>query len=123
MYKNIMIATDGSDTAAVATERGMNLAASLGAKVTLFTVASPFKSDNILGPIVDQYEHLGVPIEKLADEGDPAAVILDVAEGIGTDLIVIGNRGIHGARRFFLSAVPNKVAHHSHCAVLVVKTT
>ena len=38
------------------------------------------------------------------------------------DLIVVGNQGMTGARRFLLGSVPNRVAHHTPCDVLIVKT-
>jgi nucleotide-binding universal stress UspA family protein len=44
---------------------------------------------------------------------DPADCILDVAEERGSDLIVIGNKGMTGAERFLLGSVPNKVSHHA----------
>ena len=58
-----------------------------------------------------------------AREGDPADAILDVAEEVGADLIVVGNKGMTGARRFLLGSVPNKVSHHAPCSVIIVRTT
>jgi nucleotide-binding universal stress UspA family protein len=56
-------------------------------------------------------------------EGDPADAILDVAEEVKADLIVVGNKGMTGARRFLLGSVPNKVSHHAPCSVIIVRTT
>ena len=56
-------------------------------------------------------------------EGDPADAILDVAEENGADLVLVGNKGMTGARRFLLGSVPNKISHHSPCDVWIVKTT
>ena len=53
-----------------------------------------------------------------ARQGDPADAILDVAEEQGADLIVVGNKGMTGAKRFLLGSVPNKVSHHAPCSVL-----
>ena len=58
-----------------------------------------------------------------ARQGDPADAILDVAEEQGADLIVVGNKGMTGAKRFLLGSVPNKVSHHAPCSVLIVRTT
>jgi nucleotide-binding universal stress UspA family protein len=55
-------------------------------------------------------------------EGDPADAIIDAAEEEGADLIVVGNRGMQGAKRFLLGSVPNRVAHHAPCSVLIVHT-
>ena len=58
-----------------------------------------------------------------AREGDPADAILDVAEELGSELIVVGNKGMTGAKRFLLGSVPNKVSHHAPCAVMIIRTT
>jgi nucleotide-binding universal stress UspA family protein len=65
----------------------------------------------------------GLDVETFAREGDPADAILDVAEERDADLIVVGNKGMTGARRFLLGSVPNKVSHHAPCSVLIVRTT
>jgi nucleotide-binding universal stress UspA family protein len=62
-------------------------------------------------------------VETFARQGDAADAILDVAEEQRTDLIVVGNRGMTGAKRFLLGSVPNKVSHHAPCSVLIVRTT
>jgi len=64
----------------------------------------------------------GVEVEVFALQGDPADAILDVAEERGSDLIVIGNKGMTGAKRFLLGSVPNKVSHHAPCSVLIIRT-
>jgi nucleotide-binding universal stress UspA family protein len=58
-----------------------------------------------------------------AREGDPADAILDVAEETNADLIVVGNKGMKGTRRFLLGSVPNKISHHAPCGVYIVRTT
>ena len=63
----------------------------------------------------------GVHTELHAVAGDPADAILNTANGVGADLIVVGSKGMRGARRI-LGSVPNSVAHGAECAVLVVKT-
>jgi nucleotide-binding universal stress UspA family protein len=55
--------------------------------------------------------------------GDPADVILSVAEETGADLIAVGSKGMTGAARFLLGSVPNKLTHHASCNVLVFRTT
>ena len=64
----------------------------------------------------------GVEVEVFALQGDPADAILDVAEERGSDLIVVGNKGMTGAKRFLLGSVPNKVSHHAPCSVLIIRT-
>ena len=71
----------------------------------------------------ERAEAAGVDAETLARQGDPADAILDVAEEKRADLIVVGNKGMTGAKRFLLGSVPNKVCHHAPCSVLIIRTT
>ena len=64
----------------------------------------------------------GERVETFARVGDAADAILDVAEEQGSDLIVVGNKGMAGATRFLFGSVPNKVSHHAPCSVLIVRT-
>jgi nucleotide-binding universal stress UspA family protein len=64
-----------------------------------------------------------VEVTPHAMDGDPADAILSVAEKREADLIVVGNKGMTGARRFLLGSVPNKVSHHAPCSVIIVRTT
>ena len=61
-------------------------------------------------------------VQTFARVGDAADAILDVAEEQGSDLIVVGNKGMTGATRFLVGSVPNKVSHHAPCSVLIVRT-
>ncbi len=65
----------------------------------------------------------GIEAQTHPVEGDAAEAILSVAEQTKADLIVVGNKGMAGARRFLLGSVPNKVAHHTPCSVIIVRTT
>lgn len=56
---------------------------------------------------------------KELEVGDPAELILAAAARDGTDLIIMGSRGLNAAQRFMLGSVSTKVATHAHCAVLV----
>ena len=64
----------------------------------------------------------GVTVNVYPRQGDPADAILDVAEEREADLIVVGNKGMTGAKRFLLGSVPNKVSHHAPCSVLIIRT-
>jgi len=63
----------------------------------------------------------GLKAEAHAAQGNADDVILATAAEVGADLIVVGSKGMRGARRY-LGSVPNSVAHGAHCAVLIVKT-
>ncbi len=79
--------------------------------------------DNTLEEAADNARGAGVDVMVFARQGDPADAILDVAEETGSDLIVVGNKGMTGAKRFLLGSVPNKISHHAPCSVLIIRTT
>jgi len=72
---------------------------------------------------VETMRKSAVEVEIVPREGDPADAILDVAEERHADLIVVGNRGMTGAKRFLLGSVPNKISHHAPCSVMIIRTT
>ena len=74
----------------------------------------------MLEGIVEGVEELDVEIH--TGSGNPADVIVRVADEVGADLIVVGSKGMQGTRRI-LGSVPNSVAHKAGCHVLVAKTT
>jgi len=147
MFRSIVVGTDGSDTARKAVEEAIDLAKSVGAAVCVVSAYEPVPQarlreeakqmpediqwmvspreevDATLSDAADAVREAGLDVEQFAREGDPADAILDVAEERGADLIVVGNKGMTGARRFLLGSVPNKVSHHAPCSVLIVRTT
>jgi nucleotide-binding universal stress UspA family protein len=79
--------------------------------------------DATLAEAAERVAEAGAEARTYAREGDPADAILDVAEELGSDLIVVGNKGMTGAKRFLLGSVPNRVSHHAPCSVLIIRTT
>jgi nucleotide-binding universal stress UspA family protein len=79
-----------------------------------------------LAAIVDKAaepaQAMGVTVATHALVGSAAQALCDLAERVGADLLVVGNRGMKGGRRF-LGSVPNTVSHHAPCSVLIVDTT
>jgi nucleotide-binding universal stress UspA family protein len=146
MFKTIVVGTDGSDTAGKAVGQAVDLAKSIGAKVLIVSAYEPVSDsrlreegrqlpadmqwmvnpredvDATLEAAAARAEEDGVTVESFARQGDPADAILDVAEEQGADLIVVGNKGMTGAKRFLLGSVPNKVSHHAPCSVLIIRT-
>jgi nucleotide-binding universal stress UspA family protein len=147
MYASIVVGTDGSETAGEAVRQAIELAKPLGAKLQLVSAYEPVADSRLreeaqqvpddlqwmvnpredveatLKAAKERAEEAGVPVETFARQGDPADAILDVAEENGSDLIVVGNKGMTGAKRFLLGSVPNKVSHHAPCSVLIIRTT
>jgi nucleotide-binding universal stress UspA family protein len=67
-------------------------------------------------------EERGVEVDWEARGGHPADVLLDIAGSREVDLIVVGNKGMSGARRYLLGGVADKVSHHAPCSVMIVRT-
>jgi nucleotide-binding universal stress UspA family protein len=148
LFTSILVGTDGSDTARTALERAVELAAGLGARLRIVSAYEPvsdprLRGEQVVAPkdahwAVNPHEEVlalleqaradavkaGVAeVETYARQGDAADAIIDVAEEQRCDLIVVGNKGMTGAKRFLLGSVPNKVSHHAPCSVLIVRTT
>jgi nucleotide-binding universal stress UspA family protein/nitrite reductase/ring-hydroxylating ferredoxin subunit len=121
LYRRVLIATDGSPTADRAARKGYDLAASVGAPVTLVFVGHPATGKLVTDDTVAVY---GAEVESeiVLRQGDPAEEILVVAREVGADLIVVGNKGMTGAKRFFLNPVPGQVVDLADRDVLVART-
>jgi nucleotide-binding universal stress UspA family protein len=147
VFASIVVGTDGSETAAEAVRQAVALAAHVGANLRVVSAYEPVPAgrlrdearevppdlqwavnpredvDATLHEAANAARAAGVEVETYAVQGDPADAILDVAEERGADLIVVGNKGMTGARRFLLGSVPNRVSHHAPCSVLIIRTT
>ena len=147
MFRSIVVGTDGSETAKKAVAAAVDLAREIGASLDIVSAYEPVPQSRLraesrqapedlqwminpredveatLRDAAEDIEEAGIRVETFAREGDPADAILDVAEERGADLIIVGNKGMTGARRFLLGSVPNKVSHHAPCSVLIIRTT
>jgi nucleotide-binding universal stress UspA family protein len=147
VFTRIVVGTDGSKTAAEAVRQAIDLAKMSGATLSIVSAYEPVSKRRVEGEKLDapadvQYEinpredvnlvldtaaaaarKEGVEVQTHPVEDDPADAILNVAEESNADLIVVGNKGMTGARRFLLSSVPNNVSHHAPCSVIIVRTT
>jgi nucleotide-binding universal stress UspA family protein len=141
MLSTVAVGTDGSSTAAVAVEAAVELARRFDAKLVLLSAfhggdGGPraasgseelqwaYDNDARVREMLTRTEaelrDQKVECTTMAEEGDPAEVLIRLAEECGADLLVIGNRGM---QRRVLGSVPNTVTHKAPCSVYVVKTT
>lgn len=123
MYTNILVGTDGSKTAAIAVARAVDVAKATGARLTILSVDKPERAGRVVREEAAKFVDSGVDVQTKTIEGDAASALVQEAEDGGYDLLVVGNKGMTGATRFFLGSVPNKVSHHLPCALLIVRTT
>ncbi len=77
----------------------------------------------ICASAVEDAEREGVAVEPHLVYGDPCDALIDVARKVNADLLVVGNRGMTGVKRFVLGSVPNRISHHAPCSLLIVDTT
>ena len=147
MFSNIVVGTDGSDTAqgavalagSLARESGgvVHLVNAYGASTAAISMAlaagaagtalaetmtgAPAVAAHVLDQAAAPLQGDGVRVEKHGVDGSAADAIIAVADAVKADLIVVGSRGMQGARRV-LGSTPNSVAHRAPCHVLVAKT-
>jgi nucleotide-binding universal stress UspA family protein len=146
VFRCVVVGTDGSGTAEVAVQHGIDMARRCGARLHLVNarssgsamVATTLEAAGLVGTCVGEevsaQAQLGAALERRAAElrsegvdvavhgevGEPADVIVRTAERVGADLIVVGNRGM---QRRVLGSIPNSVSHRAPCSVLIVRTT
>lgn len=138
MFNAIVVGADGSETARKAVETAARLAQNFGATLH---IVSAYDAKSFEAPGSSEFRALtneseveallqslsfiskgqAVETEVHSRKGNPADALLDVAEHVGADLVVVGNRGMKGVRRV-LGSVPNSVAHGAQCSVLIVDT-
>ena len=143
--KSIVVGTDGSQTASHALREAADLARATGACLHIVSayerasgvhvqgedpperlswmVGPDAQVDSVLDNAAGELHTEGMEVQQHARRGDPADALLKVAEEQDADLIVVGNKGMTGAKRFLLGSVPNKISHHARCSVLIVRTT
>ncbi len=145
MFTNIVVGTDGSDTAKMAVSLACDLAERHGAVVHLVNAykipaggvgvvqpgpmamahidASPEIFEETSREILAEAVAAAGPakVETYSRRGAPADAVIKVAKEVGAELIVVGSKGMRGARRM-IGSVPNSIAHRATCHVLVAKT-
>jgi nucleotide-binding universal stress UspA family protein/nitrite reductase/ring-hydroxylating ferredoxin subunit len=120
LYRSMLVGVDGSPTAREAARKAFDLALMLRAGVHLAHVGDP-----ILGAIALEETEAGrlgaTEVHGHTASGDPAAALLELAAAHDVGVIVVGNKGMAGARRL-LGSVPNEIAHNAPTDVLIVRT-
>lgn len=144
-YRNVVVGTDGSPSAEGAVRQAAELAKACGARLTVVTAFQRHEDETarlqadapaeirwMLTDAADAEEkarhgrvlakELGLDdVNVRVGNGDPADQLIEAADDTGADLIVVGSKGMTGAKRF-LGSVPNRVSHHAPCDVIIVHT-
>ena len=144
MGEAIVVGTDGSQTAKLAVDEATRLAKALDVELHIVSAFQPLTGAHVAGapagaakvwqPLPDSrveailaeaaasVRFRDVKFKTHSSNDEPADALIAVATQVDADMIVVGNRGMQGARRV-LGSVPNKVAHHAPCSVLIIRTT
>jgi nucleotide-binding universal stress UspA family protein len=138
-FSNVLVPVDGSEGSEKALDCALSLCAALGAKLTALAVEGRLPAYAATGGEVDEVkrekdvffrgvverardasESRGVEVRTEVVVGHAAEVITHYARAHGHDLIVIGHRG-HFLGDYLLGSTADRVAHHAHCPVMVVR--
>lgn len=144
MFKTIAVGTDGTETADNALDVALDIAERYGARLLIFSVYAPISDkelakeraelpedvqwrisatrrvDAVLDRALDRARSRGLESEAVARQGEPAAVICQLAAEHNADLLVVGNKGMN--RRVF-GSVPRSISQQAPCSVVIAKTT
>jgi len=149
VFRTIVVGTDGSSTADKAIDAAGDIARLCGAELHVVTAYRPVRSavlagvgamggavpapawlgddervaaEEVVRRAGERLAQTGVSATPTARLGEPADALLAIAEELDADLLVVGNRGMRGARRYLLGSVADRVAHHAPCSVHIVHT-
>lgn len=147
MYTHILIPTDGSELAQKGVDHGLSLAKALGSKVTIVTATEPFPvptggvawvitpndiarysagrkkaAEELLAPIKAMAEKMGLAVDTIhVADARPAAAILETAQHVSSNLIVMASHGRRGVQRLLLGSQAAEVVSSSPVPVLIVR--
>jgi nucleotide-binding universal stress UspA family protein len=137
-WKKILVATDGSKYSKAAVERAIDFAEAYGGELKIVSVVdlpaefyaeAPELADDLISKAKvyvenakKQAEAAGIKTETLVREGESHQMILDIAEDLSIDTIVMGSHGRTGLKRLLMGSVVEKVIGYSSCPVLIVKS-
>lgn len=141
MFNKILVALDLSEANKSIFDTAVFLAQRTHAKLILLQIIPPAKDESLssiyeepwqkikqrgleaLQSLVQEATTAGVNAEFTQDFGNPGRTICDRAQTWSIDLILVGSRGLTGAKEMFLGSVSNYVTHHAPCSVLIVRKT
>ena len=137
-FSKILVAIDGSESAKKAFTKSIFLAIKCNASLDLVHVVScelggdsattfelieqhQAKAKTILEGYRKEALKNNIPIELMIKQGDPAQIIIEIANSKNYDLIITGSRGMSAFKELLLGSVALKVMHHVQCPVMVVR--
>jgi nucleotide-binding universal stress UspA family protein/nitrite reductase/ring-hydroxylating ferredoxin subunit len=126
-YETILIGTDGSGTATIAEGVATELAKNAGGRLLIVSAVSGEderqRADDAVAAASGRAEAAGVAATTEVIQAAPADGIVELGDRLGAHLVVLGDVGMGGARRFRLGGVPDQVSHNMPCDLLIVRTS
>ncbi len=138
--KKILCPVDGSEYSIKALDMAIAMALAADAKLTILEVVEEFGplpgfydeapegTDRVKWISEQRFEHVHpvldeekIQWDRMVVEGYPADKICEIAENGEYDFVVLGCRGRSAIARFLLGSISDRVVHHAHCSVMVVK--
>lgn len=134
--KKILLGFDGSEGSEQALNRAMMLLEENGELIILAVIPSPAdktfvveemyqkmkrKAEHMIDDVIKDIGQHEFSITGMVEEGDPAAIIIDVSNKLDVDLIVLGSRGRSELGIYLIGSVANKVVQYAHKPVMVVR--
>ncbi len=132
----ILVGFDGSEGAEQALNRAIMLLEEYGEMILLAVVPSPHdksfvdddaynilktKAKNLIDQVIIDIGEQGFEIKGMVEEGDPASVIIDIANRLNVDLIVLGSKGQSELGQYLIGSVANKVVQYAAKPVMIVR--
>ena len=132
----ILVGFDGSEGSEQALNRAIMLLDEYGELILLAVIPSPSdktfvdnemykiirkKAENMISEVIQDICKQDFTVTGMVEEGDPAAGIIDVANKLNVDLIVLGSKGTSEIGRYPIGSVANKVVQYAHKPVMVVR--
>ncbi|MDH7507552.1 MAG: universal stress protein [Candidatus Thermoplasmatota archaeon] len=134
--KKILVGFDGSFGSKQALNRAMTLIEEDGELILLSVIPGRLnkifvdenihhdlkqKAELMLSDVINSIGQHKYNVKPLVEEGDPASVIIDVANKLNVDLIVLGSKGTSAIGQYLLGSVANKVVQYAYKPVMVVR--
>lgn len=143
-YQHILVPIDGSDTSLAAVDKAAQFAKAFNAKITVAQVmaldpyiAAEYISGAQTNDMIERarrailddlataqakFAELGVEVETQLLEGQMVhRELIEAAQKLAVDLIIIGSHGRTGFKKLFLGSVAQNVLSEVHIPVLVIR--
>ena len=134
--KKILVGFDGSEGSEQALNRAMMLIDEFGELILIAVVPTPSdkafvdkemyelmkkKARNLISEAIKDLGSHDFDVNGIVEEGDIAGKIIDIANKLDVDLIVLGSRGTSELGRYLIGSVANKVVQYAHKPVMLVR--